>query len=88
MVGTKLKPLAVMGITMSLLFILRNTYRLSILEWINPWTYVVKLVVPFSSDTNFHTLPYFYWQTLVCFVILFILYTIISIVIGIKLFNT
>lgn len=88
MLGTKIKPIAVMGLTMGLVFILRNAFRSPILEWLNPWTYIVKLVVPFSYDTNFHALPVFYWQTLGAFILLLISYTILLVIVGIKLFDS
>lgn len=87
MIGTKLKPTIVMGLTMGFVFILRNAYRLSILEWINPWTYIVKLVSPVSVDTNYYAVDSFYWQEFACFAGIFILYTFIQVLVGIKLFN-
>ncbi len=88
MLGTKIKPLAVMGMSMGLIFILRNTFQLPLVEWVNPWTYIIKLVIPFSYDTEVQSVAASYWQILGVFILLIITYTFLSIVFGIKLFST
>lgn len=88
MLGAKYKPVTVMSLFMGMVFLFRNAYRLPILEWFNPWTYIVKLTIPYSMDTDFVVPPASYGHSLACYIALIVLMTIITVGIGIRYFQS